>query len=83
VSLLEAFRHASKAVATFYESEGRLATEHALIKDKGNGAGTRRELLESPPADAKLDGERASQLVLVLCDEEKNSPTPSARNVTR
>lgn len=71
VSLLEAFRHASKAAATFYENEGRLATEHALVEDNGDGAATRREMLESPPADAKLDGERAAQLVLVLSDEEK------------
>lgn len=71
VSLLEAFRHASKAVATFYENEGRLATEHALIEDNGDGAGTRREVLESPPAEAKLDGERAAQLVLVLSEEER------------
>lgn len=71
VSLLEAFRHASKAAATFYENEGRLATEHALIEDNGDGVATRREMLESPPAEAKLDGERAAQLVLVLSDDEK------------
>lgn len=71
VSLLEAFRHASKAAATFYENEGRLATEHALIEDNGDGVPTRRELLEAPPAEAKLDGERAGQLVLVLSEEEK------------
>lgn len=71
VSLLEAFRHASKAAALFYENEGRLATEHALIEDNGDGVATRREMLEAPPAEAKLDGERASQLVLVLSDEEK------------
>lgn len=71
VSLLEAFRHASNAAAAFYENEGRLATEHALIEDNGDGDGTRRERLESPPADAKLDGERAAQLVLVLSEEER------------
>jgi hypothetical protein len=71
VSLLEAFRHASKAAALFYENEGRLATEHALIEDNGDGVATRREVLEAPPAEVKLDGERASQLVLVLSDEEK------------
>lgn len=71
VSLLEAFRHASKTAALFYENEGRLATEHALIEDNGDGTPTRRELLEAPPADTKLDGERASQLVLVLSAEEK------------
>ena len=71
VSLLEAFRHASKAVATFYENDGRLATEHALLEDNGDGVPTRREALEAPPAEAKLDGERSAQLVLVLSDEEK------------
>ncbi len=71
VSLLEAFRHASKAAATFYENEERLATEHAFFDDNGDGVPTRREALEAPPADAKLDGERASQLVLVLSGEEK------------
>ncbi|MEZ5385743.1 MAG: hypothetical protein R3F13_09530 [Prosthecobacter sp.] len=71
VSLLEAFRHASNEAALFYENEGRLATEHALIEDNGDGTPTRREMLESPSADAKLDGERAGQMVLVLSEEEK------------
>lgn len=71
VSLLEAFRHANKAAALFYENEGRLATEHALIDDNGDGVGTRRESLEASSEDTKLDGERAGQLVLVLSEEEK------------
>lgn len=74
VSLLEAFRHASKAAATFYENENRLATEHALLDDNGDAIGTRRELLEAeakPAEGTKIDGDRAAQLVLVLSDEEK------------
>ena len=71
VSLLEAFRHASKAAALFYENEGRLATEHAVLEDNGDGIGTRRESLEASSEDTKLDGERAGQLVLVLSEEEK------------
>ncbi len=66
VSLLEAFRHASKAAATYYENEGRLATEHALIDDNGDGVGTRYEMIEGA-----ADGDRASQLVLVLSEEEQ------------
>ncbi|MFN0074853.1 MAG: hypothetical protein ACKVY0_00080 [Prosthecobacter sp.] len=66
VSLLEAFRHASKAAATFYENEGRLATEHALIEDNGDGVGTRYETI-----DGAEDGERAAQMVLVLSEEEQ------------
>lgn len=74
VSLLEAFRHASKAAATFYENEGRLATEHALIEDNGDGAGTRNEVLDAaapPQAGTAMDGDRAAQLVLVLSEEEQ------------
>lgn len=74
VSLLEAFRHASKAAAMFYDNENRLATEHALLEDNGDGIGTRREVLEAESKateSMKVDGERAAQLVLVLSEEEK------------
>ena len=39
-SLLEAFLLASRRVAEFYEQEARLATEHALLDDNGDGLGT-------------------------------------------
>ncbi len=74
VSLLEAFRHASKAADTFYIQEGRLATEHALLEDNGDGIGTRSEVFSSDaptPAGMALDGARAAQMVLVLSAEEK------------
>lgn len=74
VSLLEAFRHASKATATFYENDGRLATEHSLLEDNGDGVGTRSEVLAPDAAAAPgavLDGERAAQMVLVLSAEEQ------------
>jgi hypothetical protein len=74
VSLLEAFRHASKATATYYESDDRLATEHALLEDNGDGVGTRSEVLAPDAASAPgavLDGERAAQMVLVLSTEEQ------------
>ena len=74
VSVLEAFRHAARKVSEFYEQEGRLATEHALIEDNGDGVGTRAEAFAAAPATtekkAELDGARASQLVLVLSPEE-------------
>ncbi|MDZ4288201.1 MAG: hypothetical protein U0984_09590, partial [Prosthecobacter sp.] len=44
VSILEAFLFASKKAGEFYEQEGRLATEHALIEDNGDGTGTRAEV---------------------------------------
>jgi len=74
VSLLEAFRHASKAAATFYENDGRLATEHAVIEDNDDGIGTRSEVFGSDapvPAGMAVDGERAAQMVLVLSEEEQ------------
>jgi hypothetical protein len=38
VSALEAFRYAQKKTAAFYETEKRLATEHAVIDDAGTRA---------------------------------------------
>lgn len=70
VSLLEAFRHASKQVASFYETEERIATEHALIDDNGDGVGTRSELFTTATQDLK-DGQRSAQIALVISEEEK------------
>lgn len=39
-SLLEAFLFASRQTQEFYETEGRLSTEHALIDDNGDKTGT-------------------------------------------
>lgn len=38
VSALEAFRYAEKKTAAFYETEKRLATEHAVLEGEGAGA---------------------------------------------
>ncbi|HXG66352.1 MAG TPA: hypothetical protein VNO70_14735 [Blastocatellia bacterium] len=39
VSVLEAFNFATKVTADWYKQNNRLATEHALIDDNGDGAG--------------------------------------------
>ena len=39
VSALEAFRYAQRKTAAFYETEKRLATEHAVLEDGGKGDG--------------------------------------------
>ncbi len=71
VSVLEAFLSASKKTAEFYEKEGRLATEHALLEDNGDGTGTRSEIFEGVKAkEPKADGTRAGQIALVLSEEE-------------
>lgn len=71
VSVLEAFLYASRQATEFYEKEERLATEHALIEDTGDGVGTRAEKFVGVKAtDAKTDGARAAQIALVLSEEE-------------
>jgi hypothetical protein len=39
VSVLEAFAYATKLTADYYKTKNRLATEHALIDDNGDGTG--------------------------------------------
>ncbi|MFN0119024.1 MAG: hypothetical protein ACKV2V_00830 [Blastocatellia bacterium] len=39
ISVLEAFEYTTKLVADFYKTENRLATEHALLDDNGDGKG--------------------------------------------
>jgi hypothetical protein len=71
VSLLEAWLHASRRVAEFYKSEGRIATEHALLDDNGDRLGSRSEWFEgttptqTASPEAKPDGDLAAQKVLV------------------
>jgi hypothetical protein len=70
-SLLEAFLMASRQVAEFYKTEGRLATEHALLDDNGDGRGTPADWFRGVRAvkqarDSALpDGLRAHQFHLV------------------
>ena len=39
VSVLEAFNYATRVIADWYKQKNRLATEHALIDDNGDGTG--------------------------------------------
>lgn len=71
VSILEAFLLASSHTAEYFEKEGRLATEHALIDDNGDGKGTRGDWFEGlrvvkkTSEDAEPDGLRARNFHLV------------------
>ncbi len=80
-SLLEAFLMASRHVKEFYDVEGRLATEHALVDDTGDGMGTPPDWFRGVRASksakdgATLDGFRAHQFHLVKSEaEQKLSP---------
>ena len=76
-SLLEAFLFASRQVAQFYKEAGRLATEHALLDDNGDGLGTPADWFRGVRAvktaanGKSVDGVRANQLHLVRSDSEK------------
>jgi hypothetical protein len=41
ISAMEAFQYAERKTATFYESQKRLATEHAVFEDTGHGEAVR------------------------------------------
>jgi hypothetical protein len=69
-SLLEAFLMASRRVADFYKDEGRLATEHPLIDDNGDGLGTPSDWFKGvraikKPEKGQADGRRAHQVHLI------------------
>jgi hypothetical protein len=58
VSILEAFDHATRAVAASYQREGLLATEHAVLDDNGDKEGSME-----PGRQAK-DGQSAAVLAI-------------------
>lgn len=76
VSVLEAFRYAAQRVAKFYESAGRLATEHPQLDDNGDGAGVR------DPSPANGEGLLAAQIALVRAGARTAAAdTPAAREL--
>ena len=76
-SLLEAFLMATRRVAEFYETEGRLATEHALLDDNGDGLGTPADwfrgirAVKKAKEGASADGLRAHQFHLIRSAQEQ------------
>ena len=79
-SLMEAWLLACRRTQEFYKTEGRLATEHSLLDDNGDGAAVRandfRGLRHVKPAagDMPADGHRAHQFHLVSNAAERNLP---------
>jgi len=47
ITALEAFRYADRKTTTFYETQKRLATEHAVLEDTGKGEGVRAPSAEN------------------------------------
>ncbi len=75
VSVLEAFLYAADRVRSWYEEQERIATEHAILDDNGDGVGTRSEVFEGvrpkPGTPEPVDGARARRVALVLSAEEQ------------
>ncbi|MBN2590944.1 MAG: hypothetical protein JXA96_13850 [Sedimentisphaerales bacterium] len=85
-SLLEAFLAASRQVDEFYSTEGRLATEHALIDDNADSLGTSADWYQGiKPSKQAMgtsspDGYRANQFCLIPSEiERKLSPELRAK----
>jgi hypothetical protein len=80
-SVLEAWLTAAQRVASFYKDEGRLATEHSLLDDNGDGKGTPADFYRGVRVVKKAkdgtppDGVRAGQIHLVRNAEERALPS--------
>jgi hypothetical protein len=59
VSALEAFNYATAKTAQFYETQKRLATEHPILEDTGQGDGERK------PSPENGEGLKAAQFPLL------------------
>ncbi len=82
VSLWEAYLFASRRTAEFYQADGRLQTEHALLDDNGDGQGTRSDAFDGlePVQTAagqgqQLDGTRAHQWHLIRSPQDQELTT--------
>ena len=80
ISLLEAFLTASRQTGEFYKLQGRLASEHALLDDNGDGLGTPADwfrglrAVKKPEKGEAADGLLAQQFCLI--------PSPDERHLT-
>jgi hypothetical protein len=84
-SLLEAWLTAARKTADFYKNEGRLATEHSLLDDNGDGLGTPPDwfsgvrIVKKSRDGSVPDGRRAAQIHLVRSAVER-ALTPEQRS---
>ena len=79
-SVYECFLHAARQTSAFYETNGLLATESALIDDNGDGRGSELELLVrfETSTNRIVDGDYSRLWSLVL-NEDEMKLTPDQR----
>jgi hypothetical protein len=73
ISALEAFQYATSKTAAFYESQKRLATEHAVFADTGTGAAVR------VASTASGAGRLLSSVTLVRLGTERTAASDPAK----
>jgi hypothetical protein len=76
VSALEAFRYATGELTRYYESQKRLATEHPMIEDKGDGEGVREATPENGQGLLA-----AATTVRRFAEQQDSLDTPEARQL--
>jgi Peptidase C13 family len=69
VTMLEAFQFAKAAVQRAYDKEGLLSTEHAVLDDNGDRAGS------ADPSTSGADGKAASLLAIGSAADAASLPT--------
>jgi len=80
ISLLEAWLAAAQRTADFYKNDERLATEHSLLDDNGDGLGTPSDwfqgvrVVKKSSSQQAPDGIRAHQIHLLTSAAEKSWP---------
>jgi hypothetical protein len=73
ISALEAFRYAQAKVTKFFETQNRLATEHAVIEDTGKGDGVK------DPSTDNGEGRVATSFTLVHLGASKTQAKDPAK----
>jgi len=77
ISVLEAFTYANRLTASFYTRAGRLATEHALLEDNGDGIGHQKAeggdglLARATYIDSRSQEEAAANIAIVKLRRER------------
>ncbi len=75
ITALEAFQYADRKTVSFYESQKRLATEHAIIEDTGKKDGVRS------PSSENGEGLLASNFVLLRLGATQKAANDPAKRV--
>jgi len=73
MSVYEVCSQAAILTAAWYENEGLIASEHALLEDNGDGLGTRLPI-ETEAGESQVDGDRAKTVFIKAHDFPASVP---------